>query len=173
MTASNPDNGGPRDRPALSAPKNAALAAVGLYLFWGYAPVLLMLAVGNAVRGGDPWNVPLLPAIILTTTTTTIMFLGVRNGRVWAIRLLRGLFWLAVASTAGSAGVAALVATSAGGGGLHDNVANAHFTLIQMIVLVPLGWWLSRLIRHTRWLDPTSSPGEWEPAINQGRRGRR
>lgn len=164
----------PQDRPALSLPRAGAAALVGYYILWGLAPVMLFLNIQNVAAGGDPASAPVLLMVPIIAGPALMVVLGIRWGKIWALKLLRLLSWLGVAAVAAGTAISALVlAGFPGGEGQRDKVINAQFTFIELIFFVPLGWWLLRKIYTVRWLDPKSLPSEWEPPLNRFRKSRR
>ena len=164
-----PSDDRPQDRPELSAPRGAAIAALILYVFWGMALSVAYFAFVNLTIGGDPGGFPVLALIVVVAAPYVALALGIRWGRRWAMWVFRILTWLGIGALAislaiGIALIAGLVP------GLREQVIDAQFTVVASLLLTPVGWWLQRRSRTVRWLDPSSRPSEWEPPVNRTHR---
>jgi hypothetical protein len=155
--------GSPQDRPPLSIPR-AGLPAIGLiYLFWGSIPPLTAMTI-DGVRGRP--DEPLIGHFVLVVALAAVplvaVLLGLRNGRVWALRLLKALAAIAAVLLAADAlGALALCFGVAGAG--REAGLDGQFLLEACVLLAIVGWFLFRTLGRVRWLHPGSAPGEWEP----------
>ena len=96
--------------------------------------------------------------------------MGLRQGWRWSLWLLRAMAGLAAISVAFDVVVGLLLTFAVVGRSRHD-VLNGEFLLIGSAILAVLGVFLFRSIARTRWLDPRSSPEDWEPPVNRAARG--
>ena len=158
------------DRPPLSAPMGALVAVGLLYVFWGGAlPLAAVAADGLSPGDGDPVMLIFLSLLALSAGPLLAVIGGLRQGWRWSLWLLRVMAGLAAASVAFDVGVGLLLTFAVVGRSRHD-VLNGEFLLIGSAILAVPGVFLFRSIVQTRWLDPRSSPEDWEPPVNRAAR---
>lgn len=154
----------PQDRPPLSMPTAALRLLTYLYLLIGSVPALCLMVLGP-LRGtsSDLLSGHLLGYILIVGGWLLFVLFSVRSGRRAGIRLFRGTATgLAVTMAVGLFG-AALVTFGLAGDGVRHARLTGQFTLLGLLVCLPLAIVLLRGIGRVRWLDPLSTPDEWEP----------
>lgn len=156
-------------RPKFSTPFGAAIAIILLYLFWGLTLPVAGLAIGWSMLGYDPVMQAFIPLVALIAVPIIAVALGMRNGQPWSLRLFRLLAVLGVAALAGDV-VAGLLLTFGMIGSTRHDYLSGEFLLMASAVLAVLVFLIFRALRRVRWLDPYSTPEEWEPPVRRARR---
>ena len=158
------------DRPPLSAPMGALVAVGLLYVFWGGAlPLAAVAADGLSPGDGDPVMSIFLPLLAVSAGPLLAVIWGLRQGSRWSLWLLRVMAGLAAVSVAVDVIIGLLLTFAVVGRSRHD-VLNGEFLLVGSAILAVPGAFLLRSIVRTRWLDPRSSPEDWEPPVNRAAR---
>lgn len=171
-----PPPSGAADRPPLSVPREALTVGVWLYLAWGTIPAFWMMSAAVMVGVDRDWLEDyLLPYVLVDGLSLLALVFSFRGGRLWGLWTLRGAaLLLAALDVAGLLGNA-LAAVGLIGSGSRYALSSGQFgALAFLLVGSPLVAMLLRGIVRVRWLDPRSTPQEWETPLRHkaGRSGR-
>ena len=154
----------PADRPALSMPKGAINALIYLYLLLGSVPALGLSVLEPLLRTDrDLLSEHLLAYVLVIGGWLLALLFVVRSGRRIGLRLFRGTALLLAAVLA--AGIVASVLVTAGmvGDASRHARLSGEFAMVGFLVCAPVLLLLLLSLKRVRWLDPASSPDEWEP----------
>lgn len=171
MTASPPSRAlAPRNRPPLSVPKKAinVVIAIAMVLPFVLSNILGLvdLMIGSRISLLDQH---LLLFIAAVGGWVLVLLFVVRSGRVIGLHLLRGTAALdGFCFLAGLVMAGALTFGFAADGSRHARLTG-EFGIIMSAVVLPFLWFGLRGLRRVRWLDPQSSPEEWEPPVRQSK----
>lgn len=154
----------PSDRPPFSAPPAVYPVVVLLYLAQGSIPALLLMVCGSVLQPPrDLLGGQLLLYVLVVGGWLVALIVGLRNGRLWAVRAVRWTAGLLGLSTIAGLGVSLLLTLGAAGDGGRETMLLGRFGLggfvICLLVLVVL-W---RRLGRVKWLDPQARPDQWEP----------
>ena len=158
-------------RPPLSAPREAALPIGLLFLAWGSVAPVTALAFGTALS--ISYNLIgeyFLVVVAIAAAPFLAVAFGCRKGTIWSIFLFQGL--ALVALIFGVIDLAAGALLSFGAVGFKDVTSRntGLYVCICAGVLFTLSLALVWSMRRVRWLDPYSTPDEWETPINRAAR---
>ena len=155
-------------RPKLSAPRGAAVCAVLMYLAWGSVAPITAIAFGAALRiSYDLLEKNFLIVLIISSAPIVIVTLGLRAGTIWSIFTIRYLTYASLIMALVDVCAGTLLATRTVG---FQEVKSQHLGLFVCIcasILLALSIALYRLIRRVRWMDPYSTPNDWETPVNR------
>lgn len=162
-----------QDRPFLSAPGKAITAMVLFYLLWPLLVPNTASAIGGLIGNDEPVGHYFLILLAIAAIPVLLILFAIRRGTVKGIRLMWWFGYASIALLAFDALVGALMTFGvAGGGTRHDQLAG-QFLLMASAVLGLLWFILFRTMRSVRWLDPNSTPDEWERKMAVGAPRRR
>lgn len=158
----------PSDRPPFSAPPAVYPVVVLLYLAQGSIPALLLMVCGSLFQpprellGGQ-----LLPYALVVGGWLIALIVGLRNGRLWAVRAVRWTAGLLGLSAFAGLGVSLLLTLGAAGDGGRDAILLGRFGLGAFFICLLVLAVLWRRLRRVRWLDPHAGPDQWERAARR------
>lgn len=158
---------GPADRPPLSVPREALTVGIWLYLAWGTIPAFWMMSAAAMVGIDRDWlDDYLLPYVLAAGISLLALAFVFRGGRLWGLWTLRYVaLLLAALDVAGLLGNA-LAATGLIGSGTGYARSSGQFGFLAFLLVgSPLVKFLLRGIVRVRWLDPRSTPPEWEKPL--------
>ena len=161
-----------QNRPFLSFPGKALTPLVLFYLFWGWTPANAVSSFGNLFGNDELIGSHFLAIVSVTAIPALLVIFGLRHGSVRGIRLLWVLSYLGAALLVFDAAIGMLMTGGMIGGTSHDQLAG-EFILMATAVLAVLCFFLLRTMKRVRWLDPNSTPDEWEPKMVVGFRRHR
>lgn len=156
-------------RPFVSAPRASIPAIILFYLFWGSTLPVAAMALGPIFVGYDLLDAHFLLILILTSVPALVVIFGLRNGQPWSLKIMRVLSVLGVIAIILDAGVG-LMLTLGFAGRTRSDVLGGEFLLVVCMLLAAMAFFLFRTLRRVRWLDPYSTPDEWEPPMRRARR---
>jgi hypothetical protein len=161
--ASPTKEGRPGDRPP-GAPR-AAMPAFASYFFLQLVVPNAIVMLSGAFLLGDGIGLflPSMPILLVGETAVLVPIAwGFSKGKLWAVRLFRPVAWvlailhppLLLLAALGAFGIIPMANLQATGSAVVMGV---------MLALVSPGPFLIAYgLRHVRWLDPASTPDEWE-----------
>ncbi len=163
----------PQNRPPLSVPAKGMTGWVLHYLFWGSTPPVAALAFGALTGNVEPIAGNFLLLFLLAGLPGIIIILGIRFGPVKALWLRWITAYIGSALVVLDLIAGLLVTVGVAGGGTAFDRSAGEFVLIASVVVGTLCFFMFRAMRQVRWLDPRSTPNEWEPKMGSafGSRG--
>ena len=166
-------NGEPRTyrRSPLSAPGGALLAVGLLFIVWGSVAPIAGIAIGTALRiSYSLVGEHFLIVLGISAAPFLAVALGCRGGSTWAIFLFRILSGIALASFILDTGIGLLLAYGLVGFAEKTSRDTGLYVCFCAIILLAVSLLLVWSIRRVRWLDPYSTPDEWETPVNPSAR---
>lgn len=152
------------DRPPLSMPKAAITVLIYLYLLLGSVPAISLMLLGPILRSPtDLLDAHFILYVAVVGGWLLALLFIVRSGRVVGLRLFRGTAWLLTALVALGLVGAVLLSIGQLGNGTRTVRLTGQFGVIGLAICSAFLWRLLRGLTQVRWLDPKSTPNEWEP----------
>ena len=158
----------PRSRPPFSMPRAAIVSLFRLYLLIGSVPPILLVVLGPIAGAPHDLLDTYLPEdVALCTIWLLALLFVVRSGRIAGLRLYRGTAFLLVAMWCVASLCALSLALGIAGDGTRHVALIGRFGALGCALCLPLAWSLLRDLKRVRWLDPLSTPDEWEPPLRR------
>ena len=154
-------NGLPGNRPP-GAPQAAVSALMAFFVVEGFTLIELYGCLAN-VLGFDFSSGYLLVEIMVGATLMLITVIGMSRGKLWAVKLFRGITHAAAALYPAILAYAIYLDS----GKTPIDPAGAWITFALSILQIPAFFVIYRAFKRVRWLDPKSLPQEWEPPARQ------